>query len=131
MFVPDVRVPSLGREVQVDLIELNHRYDKGNGQNYFAQILLWERLPQNGRYITRGFAVDRDFIQWPITENGITTVKVERGGTCVTIRARLYRESWTMYDPETVSKRYQQKLGIPLINLLDESQRKVEIPNEE
>jgi hypothetical protein len=123
-----VGIPNPEREVRVDLIELNHRYIV-EGKHYFSQILLWERLPQNGRYISRGFAVDRDFLQWPLTQNGITTVKIERGGSCVTIRARLYRESWTMNDPETASKKYQQKLGIALINLLNENERKP--PNDE
>lgn len=124
-----VGIPGPDREVKVDLIELNHRYSP-EGQHYFSQILLWERLPQNGIYISRGFAVDRDFLQWPITtQNGITTVKIERALSVVTVRARLYRESWTIHDPEIVSKKYQQKLGIPIINLLNENERK--IPNDE
>ncbi len=123
-----VGIPNTEREVRVDLIELNHRYSS-DGKNYFSQILLWERLPQNGRYVTRGFAVDRDFMQWPITQNGITTVKIDRRGACMTIRAQLYRESWTMHDPEIESKKYQQKLGIPIINLLHENE--IKIPNDE
>jgi hypothetical protein len=99
------------RELYVDMIELNHMY--GTKADYvFSQVIVWERWPETGRFVSRGFSTDRDIVSGPYWSEGLMYVVVRRNREVIKIRSRLYRQTWTQLDPETASKREQSLLGI-------------------
>ncbi len=128
-------------EHDVDLIELNHRYDPdskhANGEPMFSQIILWRRVSvarydERGRYIgtidrfhTCGFVL---LSHWQ--SHGCPTL-LRLGSANVfrvqwgphRVQAPLFRESRTVFDPEQEDKRlypevYRPNLLQPLLQPL-------------
>jgi len=96
-------------EESVDLIELNHKYDK-EGRHVFDQVIYWERAPGNGKYYVRAWHIVTDKPEHYPIKNYISDIwevnwydsdaRLHRK-----IRSRLYRESWTQNDPEIDNKK--------------------------
>ena len=95
----------------VDCIELNHHYDK-SGKHIYDQVIFWERTPTTGRFQVRSWCLvdDREALDRRPAKNEATGLyqvdwfdtdqRLQR-----TISSRLYRESWSMVDPERDNKR--------------------------
>lgn len=81
-----------------DLIEVNHyRPESGNG---FDQLIVWDWSPEYYRWHAQ---------QWLIVKNWDRIGGVVSGdgdGVKVRLSSRLFRETWTIHDPE----RENQKL---------------------
>lgn len=94
---------------RVDLIEFNHFYDD-LGRHAYDQVIFFEWSDEYLRY---------DVIAWCLVENddGRLPVKTPSGGEYVVrwfdrdakvqreVRSRLFRETWTQFDPERLNKR--------------------------
>ena len=94
--LPSNLVPE-GRN-SVDLIELNHNYDR-NGCPVFDQVILWDLDPASGKYHVRAWVLCEPY---PVMINGVWVFRHQ--GACV--RSRMYRESWTQFDPERADQRF-------------------------
>lgn len=96
------------REVSVDLIELNHI---SNDTSQFDQIIFWKEYPAVGlnrsEFRTVGFFVlDRETNINIIRKNKFCKVGgVKIGSSYIYIVAPLFRETWSMTDPERESAR--------------------------
>lgn len=100
-------------EISVDLIELNHvRRDNCD----FDQIIFWKEYPAKGLNLSEfraiGFHVIGNYEQLtPIItqKNGFYKVRHKFQDRCgekpITVISKLYRESWSMDDPERESVR--------------------------
>jgi hypothetical protein len=85
-----------------DLIEMNHKYHE-SGKPAFTQVIFWERHPGNGKYRVRDWFLVDDREQLcgiPMKRSGIYESHFIKEGYYYIVRSPLYRESWTMYDPE-------------------------------
>jgi hypothetical protein len=99
----------------VDLIELNHFYDR-QGRHIYDQVIFYERLAGNGEYRVRAWCLveDRESLnrrpQW-IASNDMYQVDWldSDHGVLRTIRSRLYRESWSHVDPERQDKKHLEE----------------------
>lgn len=88
----------------VHLLELNHKFDH-KGHNTFSQLIIWERLPQNGKYVVRDWSIldSRESLSgFPVRNDktGIYESSFVKNGVYYELRSRLYRESFTQKDPE-------------------------------
>jgi len=86
----------------VDLIELNHKY-AADGKHTFSQVIFWQRLPQNGKYRVREWVIpdDRESLSsFPVKRHGLYESQFVKNGIYYRVRSPLFRESWTMKDPE-------------------------------
>jgi hypothetical protein len=106
-------------EIHVDLIELNHNYNK-MGQYVFSQVIFWERINATGEYRVRGWILveEREALnRIPITSpNGITRVDFKDGGCITTIKSPLFKESAGILDPEKLDQaklETRYRLAIP------------------
>lgn len=101
----------------VDCIELNHFHDRA-GKMVFEQVIFWDRVPETGRFHVRAWCLvdDTNVSNRPSKNelNGLYEVVLSSQHQIVLakITSRLYKESWTTFDPE----RYDKKC-------LDESNR--------
>jgi len=81
---------------QVDVIEVNHFYDE-NGKLVFDQLIYYDWNRVDCRYdivawqLLKDQVMDRDGVIWWDT-------KLHR------VRTKIWRESWTQYDPELQSR---------------------------
>lgn len=106
----------------VDLIELNHFYDRA-GRPVYDQVIFYERAPETGRFQIRAWCLveDRELLNRRPVKNEETGIyQVDWFDTDQRLRrkitSRLYRESWTQVDPERVNKRvHDERLRISLI----------------
>lgn len=98
--------------VYVDMIEYNHVYNS-KGDHCFTQVILWVEYPAEGQK-TEFRALDWIMVEWkdrnitiPIKEGELYRAKkacFHKGNTFyVNVYAPIYRESWTMDDPERIS----------------------------
>lgn len=102
----------------VDMIELNHFHD-AQGRAVYDQVIFYEWSASRQVFHVRAWCLvekDKPLAKQPVFSNAsrLTTVryydaesKIERS-----VSSRIYRETWTQYDPERTNKR-----------LLDESER--------
>lgn len=95
----------------VDLIELNHFYDR-QGKHVYDQVIFYERHPGNGKYHVRAWCLveDRESLnRRPVKDAVSDLYRVEwldsDQQVLRSIRSRLFRESWTHTDPERTDKR--------------------------
>jgi hypothetical protein len=79
------------------MIELNHHYTP-KGEPAFDQIIFWGRNPADGKYNVRSWCLADGC--YPITVDGITRFENKD----YQVHSRLFRESWTQKDPESVNK---------------------------
>lgn len=95
----------------VDLIELNHFYDR-QGKHVYDQVIFYERHPGNGKYHVRAWCLveDRESLnRRPLRDEVSNLYRVDwldnDQQVRRSIRSRLFRESWTHTDPERTDKR--------------------------
>ena len=98
-------MPSRSTE-HVSCIELNYFHDT-KGNLAFTQVILWEITPTTGKFQVRAWCMvnDREASNRRPVKNeqtGIYQVDWYDAGqkTQRKITSRLYRESWTVVDPE-------------------------------
>ena len=110
-----VAITSLNRTESVDLIELNHQYDK-QGRLVFDQVVFWERTPTTGRFQVRTWCMvdDREELnRRPIKSEATGLWVVDWKDTdkrvIRSISSRLFRESWTQNDPERDDKKHHDE----------------------
>lgn len=106
----------LHAEVHADMIEVNHHLGPIRGEVLFTQVILWERLPYNGKYRV---------VAWKMLEDsqvtfvgGMYRVTVPDGLRTVDVRSRMFRESWSQEDPEAIDKKKwgdRSRLGLPKV----------------
>lgn len=99
-------------EIYVDMIELNHIRNK---TSEFDQIIFWKEYPTIGldrsEFRAIGFQVisGNDHFPYIHNQNGYYKVqhKFEINGVArpISVISKLYRESWSMTDPERESVR--------------------------
>ncbi len=106
-------------EEHVDLIEVNHHYDK-HGWLVMDQVIFYQWCPLQSRYRVRDWRPLKSFTQVPVKDfrtGKYTTIwKDGRNYRCIT--AHQYRETWTAYDPELIDsmqapKQYRKTLTKP------------------
>ncbi|MFO1063883.1 MAG: hypothetical protein U0892_08480 [Pirellulales bacterium] len=99
---------------RVDLIEFNHFYDD-LGRHAYDQVIFYEWSDEYARY---------NVMAWCLVENDDSRIPVKsrNGGDYVVrwfdrdakaereIRSRLYRETWTQFDPERADKRLLEEV---------------------
>lgn len=121
----DVR-PSMMQPIceHCDLIELNHKYAK-DGKHTFTQVIFWERLPQNGKYRVRDWVIsdDRESLDAvPVLRHGLYESHFVKNGIYYHVRSPLFRQSWTMNDPEVDDGRVHPKhMRVPLRKPLEKN----------
>lgn len=89
-----------------DLIELNH-FDAEDGG--FDQVIFWNWMPDYRRFRVEAWVMlDRNTPSHTsaIRKNGPRYVfeRLETGGLLRRVEAKLFRETWTTYDPERLDK---------------------------
>lgn len=82
----------------VDVIELNHQFNY-KGELSFDQIIFWGRNPVDGKYNVRSWTLTDSC--YPITVDGITRFENKD----YRVHSRVFRETWTQYDPEAANKK--------------------------
>ena len=95
----------------VDLIELNHKFDK-NAKHTFSQVIFYERLPQNGLYRVRDWVLvdDRESLSAvPVNRNGLYCSAFVKECVFYHVRSPVFRQSWTQTDPELEDSRVYPK----------------------
>lgn len=107
-----------------DLIELNHKYAK-DGKHTFTQVIFWERLPQNGKYRVRDWVIsdDRESLNAvPVSRNGFYESHFVKNGIYYHVRSPLFKQSWTMNDPEVEDgKTHPKHMRVPLRTHLEKN----------
>lgn len=105
----------------VDLIELNNYHDS-RGHLVFSQVIFYERNPGNGRFQVRAWCMvdDRELLnRRPLRNiNGLYVCELNDSNERLTRRivSRLFRESWSMVDPEREDKRkHDESLRVSLV----------------
>lgn len=94
----------------VDLIELNHYFDK-RGSLVYEQVIFYERTPTTGRFQVMSWCLanDEQPNRRPAKNETSGLYQVDWFDTdqrlLRKITSRLYRESWTQTDPERDNKR--------------------------
>jgi hypothetical protein len=82
----------------VDLIELNHYT---SSENYgFSQVIFWEFSPDKRCHIVRDWILASAIVSHPCKLNGGHECSVEVDGRKYKVRSKLFRETFTDYDPE-------------------------------
>lgn len=79
---------------QVDLLELNHFFDR-SGRSVFSQVIAWEVDQSTRKYRVRDWAMVEEH-NLPHFVNGHVRFKMRKG----LVSSRMFRESWTQTDPE-------------------------------
>ena len=113
----------------VDLIELNHYYDKC-GRLVFEQVICYERTPETGRFQVRAWCMvnDREHSnRRPVKNEQTQMYQVDWLDTDKRLQrkitSRLYRESWSMVDPEVANKKvHPEGLRVGLVKRLEVSE---------
>ena len=82
---------------RVDLIEVNHVYD-GRGKHVFDQLIFWDW--SEDRYEVRAWRLLKTKGQWPEKRGQDWVATMTDGERLREIRATIFRETWTQYDPE-------------------------------
>lgn len=83
-------------EIRVAVIELNHCYDK-HGDHKFDQLILWDYSPDWHRtHVIQWQFLSREIELRP----GQKLAILRREGREVWIKGGIYRETWTIRDPE-------------------------------
>lgn len=86
----------------VDLIELNHKYAK-EGRHTFSQVIFYERVPATGKYRIRDWVLvetQESLNRIPVLRNGVWETCFVRDDITYHVKSKLFRESFTMTDPE-------------------------------
>jgi len=82
----------------VDLIELNHYRCSDNYG--FTQLIFWEWSPNKRRYIVRDWVIADGLDRQPREVDGFHECVVECSDIKYRVRSRLFRETFTDFDPE-------------------------------
>jgi hypothetical protein len=91
---------SLSGSQRCDLIELNHCYHESGEELRFTQVVIWDWSPDYRRYEPRRWKIV------PHNEQVIRAGKLYRVVVDdIVIDAKLFRETWTNYDPEYRARR--------------------------
>ncbi len=100
---------------RVDLIELNHFYDR-QGKHVYDQVIFFERAPDSGRFVVRAWCLveDRETLsRRPERDLVHGTVQVDwfdsEQKVLRHLTSNLFRESWTQIDPERANKRWLEE----------------------
>lgn len=95
----------------VDLIELNHKYAK-EGKHTFSQVIFYERAPETGKYRVRDWVLvetQESLNRIPVLRNGVWETCFVKDGVLHLVRSKIFRESFTMNDPEVEDGRVHPK----------------------
>lgn len=93
----------------VDMIELNH-YFNGKAQHVYSQVIFYERLAANGHFHVRGWALIemRESLnrlpQYDPIADKVVVDMITSDGKYTRLESRLFKETWTQYDPERLDK---------------------------
>ena len=105
----------------VDAIELNHFFDQ-RGHLVYDQVVFFERTPTTGRFQVRAWCLvdDRETLNRRplLNDNGLYECFAVDSNERLTRRivSRVFRESWTQFDPEREDKkRHPESLRIELV----------------
>ena len=105
------------KRTPVDMIEHNVVYDAKDGKPKFSQVILWEKLPDENKFVVREWYMltDMNSIGIPYkTAGGQWEALLPNRKGQVKVYSDLYRETETPYDPE----RRDQKVLDPKFRLL-------------
>lgn len=83
----------------VDAIEINHFYC-GEGNLVFTQAIFWEFSDSEPRLRVVAWRLWKDPSKTPTRRGKEWELVWADGETLRRVEARLFRESWTMHDPE-------------------------------
>lgn len=91
------------------LLEVNHRHN-ANGSEAFVQVIVWDWSPDYRRYDAQAWVMIEDW-HW----DGQRLIARAEGGRPLEFRGRLFRETWTLVDPEVENRilfkeRYRRKV---------------------
>ncbi len=89
---------------EVDLIELNHKYDEETGRHQFDQVIFWRWSPQFRRYDAAGWIIVSEKAGlggYPVDAGEYYRCRAPiPGGGARVFYAKLFRETVTQRDPE-------------------------------
>jgi hypothetical protein len=88
---------------QVDLIELNHYF--ADGSHSFDQVIFYEWSPQYRRFDVLGYWLAEKLEDYPIKIGDSHYAFKNHEGRRQRITGKLFRETWTTFDPERDQKR--------------------------
>lgn len=106
LLVLGVILPQPGLSHRVGLLEVNHlQHDDGTAR--FSQVILWDWDDAAGRFIVRDWiACPKDPSALTVSPDGSCVLRIDAGTPskprALTIRAAMFRETWTQQDPEKV-----------------------------
>jgi len=109
------------KDIYVDMLEYNHVYNK-QGDHCFSQVILWVEFP------IEGISTEYRALDWIMVNNYREKIVVEprqhgklystkkritfKGKDFyVNVHAPLFRESWTVDDPERISSNKHYPIG--------------------
>lgn len=92
------------------IVERNHYYDQ-NGKHVFDQLIWYDFDPAQNRYQVRDWRLVREPEHAPVWDEsrGCYRAVFMDGKTLRDVRACIYRETWTQYDPEIYEREYLPK----------------------
>ena len=97
-------VPHDSPAERVDLIEINHCYNRDTGDRRFVQIIYWDRQDSACLHVRHWHMADKLHAVYPAGQTlnaGYTVVrKIEGPGGVEVVRASRYRVTHTFDDPE-------------------------------
>jgi hypothetical protein len=97
-------VPGEALPDRVDLVEINHCYNRDTGDRRFVQIIYWDRQNSECLHVRHWHMADKLQAIYPPGENrdaGYAVIrKVEGPAGMQTVRAARYRVTHTFADPE-------------------------------
>lgn len=104
---------------EVDLIELNHKYNEA-GEHSFDQIIFWQWNPHLRRYYSVGWTIVKEshgLCGYPVKQGEWYRCRVSHwGGEPRVVHSKKYRETVTTYDPDLESAKLD---GRPLRSILE------------
>ena len=83
-----------------ELVEINHCHTS-EGQPQFVQLIGWDWSPDRRVWDAQQWILVQD---WDRQSHTVTAQQVN--GLPVTVRCRLFRETWTMFDPEVFNRQF-------------------------
>ncbi len=93
--------PRVGGEIRIEseLMELNHSYTC-EGKHRFDQVIMWKWSPDYRRWNVRRWRIISNLSEYPEKNGSQHFCTVKQGDRNVVMQSRLYRETWTIGDPE-------------------------------
>jgi len=95
--------------IESELMELNHAVTC-DGVCRFDQLILWKWSPDYRRWDAHYWAIvgmGGELAEYPVNVGKFHECRINREGRRIVIRSKLFRETWTVGDPERENLKLQ------------------------